>query len=181
MYKLLILVFTILICFGCDDDQFEAKDIPDDLEIDLNQDGIVDFQIIYQKLSASAPVDPDPGPYELIRGKLVSQNGNQILKKEEAASILFLNDINLIQTNLNPPLFWEVNADVNSSIIVGIIQNFDRKTWPEEWNIKNDEIKDSYLVGFKLFSNNNVSSLGFIELSIDNQTGQIEILNIKFI
>lgn len=180
MYKLLTFIFVILICYSCGEDQMETKEIPDNFEIDLNQDGSFDFQITYEKLSASVPVDPDPGPVGIIRGKLESLNNNLILKSEEATSILFLNNIDLVQSEVNSPLFWESNSDGNSRIIVGINQNIDGETWPDEWKISNEEIKESYFVGFKLLDNNS-QNLGFIELSIDNQTGVIEILNIEFI
>ena len=179
MNKLLILVFTTLACFGCGDEPIETFDFPENLEIDLNQDGIFDFQIIYQKLSVHAPIDPDPGPYELVRAKLVSLDSNQILKSEEATSILFLGNINLVKIEVNSPLFWESSTDNNSSIIVAISQNIYEDTWPEEWNINNEEIKDSYLLGFKIV-NGTTPKIGVIEISIDTQSGRIEIVNIDF-
>ncbi|MDF1699394.1 MAG: hypothetical protein P1U56_26310 [Saprospiraceae bacterium] len=179
MNKLFPLVFLLLICFGCGDDPSGSIIIPDSIEIDLNQDGLVDFQITYRKISAVAPVDPDPGPYDIILGEIFSQNNTQLLKNEGENSILFLRDVDLVKNNISPPLFWEENDEENSSLLVSISQDISEKTWPEKWRIQNYEVLDSYLVGFKL--SNDANSLGFFELSIDDETGFVEILRVEFI
>ena len=147
--------------------------------IDIDNDGVVDFEITYKNLSVVSPVDPDPGPHELIVGKLISKNNNQTLNNKTVNSLLFLNDTDLIQTTIVAPLIWEESTDNNSSLLVSISQDIFSKTWAEEWRINNAEIKSSYWIGFKLSDASN--SLGYIEVSIDTQTGIVEILNIEFL
>ncbi len=178
MLRILTLALAILIFYSCDTEQEKAIEIPDNIDLDINNDGIVDYQIVYSQQTEGFPIDPG-GLLEVIRGKIVSLNNNQLLKKE-GESMLFLDDISLIQDAATSPLFWSVNEDAPVNTIVIIREKFDGETWQDEWRIVNDEIKESYFIGFKLIDNN-TSALGYLELSIDQQVGEVELLDVDFL
>jgi len=185
MNRLVAILCVIPFFFGCEKEietstnEPSTIDVPDDFEIDLNQNGIIDLEVIYEQQSVIAPIDPDPGSFEMISAKLLSRNGCQILKNEDEISFLFFNDINKVQDKPKLPLYWEENKDEHQSVFATISQEIFSKIWEEEWIIKTEKVKDSYMIGFKLQESS--ENIGFIELSIDNKTGLIEILNVTFI
>jgi len=178
MKKIIFLLqaLVILVFLGCRKNEPEIIQIPKNIELDLNQDDKVDFRIVYSQQAIEYPIDPSPSS-EVVIGKFVSVEDNQILKREQE-SILFLNEIEQIVDDPITPYFWGSNGDEFSSSIMIIGQTSDGKDWKDEWQILNEEVKDSYLIGFKLLEQNS-NQLGFIEFSIDKQTGQFEIFNIE--
>ncbi len=66
MYKLLTLVFLLLICFGCSDDQLPTERIPENVQLDIDQDGNSDFIVAYTQQTEGDP----GGNYQSMKMKL---------------------------------------------------------------------------------------------------------------
>lgn len=177
MYKLLTLAFVLLICFGCDDDQMGTPDVPENIELDIDQDGNSEFTVTYFKRIEGDPV----GNYQVIRMDLESTDNDQILINENEFPI-FLDDIDLIQTQVNSPLYWEVtNPSPKVSFPIARIRtDYDETTWNDTWSIFSSEEKESYLIGIKLLGNN-TTQLGYIEFSVDSQTGEFILLRTELL
>lgn len=180
MYKLstLILAFIILICLGCNDDQSITIDIPNDVELDLDQDGVSDFVIAY---SLQTEGDPE-GNYQAVRMHIESLNEDQVLKNEDQYHHIFLTETNVIETEVESPFFWE-KTNPSSHIttpIARIRTDYDLKTWNDKWTVFSLEESETYIMGFKLLGGNN-SQIGFIEFSVDTQTGQFNLLKTTFL
>ncbi len=108
---------------------------------------------------------------------LESTDNDQILKHENDKPI-FLDDIDLMQTQVNSPLYWEIttNPSGNSSFPIAMIRTgYDEITWEDTWSIFSLENKETYLIGIKILENN-ATQLGYIEFSIDAQTGEFILL-----
>lgn len=168
MYKLLILFLICLMGLGCNKTQIESIEIPSNLELDLDQNGTSDFVVKYSKQTEGDPV----GNYETVRANLESNDMNQILKNLDESPI-FLDDTDLIQIEANSPLYWETtNPSANIfTPIARIRTDYDGMTWGDAWKIFSQEKKEKYLIGFKLISDNTIQ-IGFIEFSINSQTGE---------
>lgn len=177
MYKLSILFFLILLCLGCNSNRLDSIDIPNDIELDVNGDGNPDFNIIYLKRTEGDPI----GNFEAIRMNLESEGTNQILKSDGEFS-LFLNDLNLIQSDVTSPLYWEVtNPSSNRSTLVAKIQtDYDGVSWNNEWTILSKEEQETYFIGLKIFGDNTFQ-LGFIEFSIDESNGQFNLIQAELL
>lgn len=177
MHKFLILFSLCLIGFGCTKNQSELIEILDDIALDLDQDGNSDFIVAYSQQTEGNPV----GNYEAIRMNLVSKNSNQVLKSEEELPI-FLNEIGSIQTEVAAPLYWEItNPSSNTSTPIATIRtDYDGTTWNEKWSVFSLEKKETYLMGFKLLRDN-TTQVGFIEFSVDTQTGGFILLKIELL
>ena len=68
---------------------------------------------------------------------------------------IFLNEINLIQTEVTSPLYWEVsNPSTNHSFpIASIRTDYNDINWNDNWTIFSKEEKETYLIGFKINKN----------------------------
>ena len=178
MYKLLVVVFTLLVCFGCDEEQPTSIDIPNDVELDLDQDGVSDFVIAYSLQTEGAPV----GNYQAVRMNIESLDENQVLKNEDQYHRIFLKETDVIKTEAESPFFWEItNPSSNiSTPIARIRTDYDETSWNDTWTVFSLEENETYLFGFKLLGDNN-SQIGFIEFSVDTQTGQFNLLKTEFL
>lgn len=177
MYRLLILFSICLIGLSCSKNKLESIEIPENLEIDIDQDGNSEFLVTYLRR-----IEGDPaGNYEAVRMNLESVDNVKILKHDEEPP-LFLNEIDLIQTEVNSPLYWETtNPSSNiSTPLAKIRTDYDGTTWNDEWRILSSEEKETYLIGFKLIRDSMIQ-LGFIEFSIDSQTGKFILLNTELL
>ncbi|MGB0929945.1 MAG: hypothetical protein ACPGVB_04170 [Chitinophagales bacterium] len=177
MHKFLILFSVCLIGFGCTKNQSELIKIPNNLELDIDQDGNADFIVVYSQQTEGDPI----GNYEAIRMNLESTDDNQVLKNEDKFP-MFLNEIGSIQTEVNPPLYWEItNPSSNISTPIATIRtDYDETTWGDEWRVFDLEQKESYLIGFKLLGGN-TAQVGFIEFSVNTQTGEFILLKTEFL
>ena len=178
MYKFLVFAFTMLVCFGCDEDQPTSIDIPNDVELDLDQDGGTDFLIAYSLRTEGDPV----GNYQAVRMNLESLDGDQVLKNEDQYRLIFLKETDVIKTEVESPFFWEItNPSSNiSTPLARIRTDYDETSWNDTWTVFSLEENETYLIGFKLLGNNS-SQIGFIEFSVDTQTGQFNLLKTEFL
>jgi hypothetical protein len=97
----LLLMSITVITLGCDKNL--ADSIPDNIELDISQDGNADFVVSYLLRTEGDPA----GNYQTIIMNLQSTENAQVLKSENAPPV-FLEDIDLIETEVDPPLYWEV-------------------------------------------------------------------------
>lgn len=171
MHKSLVLLAIGLIGFSCNTNQ--SIEIPDNIELDIDKDGHPDFEVSYTLQTEGDPI----GNYQAVRMKLESLNADQILKNLDDFP-LFLDEIELIQDVVTSPLFWEITDPSPSiSFPIAIIRtDYDEKTWNDKWDVFSLIEKDSYLIGIKLLDDNNIQ-LGFIEFTVDGQTGEFIIIN----
>ncbi|MDA7502083.1 hypothetical protein N8482_02300 [Chitinophagales bacterium] len=177
MYKLAPLAFALLICFGCGDDQFDSKDIPEDVLLDIDQDGSADFRVAYSIQTSGDPI----GNYKRVRMNLESIATEQVLV-HDTEQPLFLEDSDLIQTQVNLPLYWETTSpSENVSFPIAMIRTeYDEVTWNDSWSVFSFEEKESYLIGVKLVESS-TSRLGFLQFSVDTQTGEFILLKAELL
>ncbi len=176
MHKFILLLSICLIGFGCTKNQSELIEIPDNLELDMDQDGTPDFIVAYVQQTEGDPI----GNYEAIRMNLESMDNNQVLKSEDRFPI-FLSETAAIQREAKLPFYWEVTNPSSriSTPIASIRTDYDGTTWNEEWSVFDLEQKETYLIGFKL--SGATIQVGFIEFSVDAQTGEFILLKTEFL
>lgn len=139
--------------------------IPSDFEIDLNEDGTMDFEIIY-----------NVGDFEsqffssFYSGRIRPIGDNQILRKK-SHPILFNLEQSTIQPNVQEPLEWD-----DSSFSIVSINNCGYEKWEIIWNIWTMDEQPTYLLGLKIL-NNNLNETGWIEIEVNDIDGTINILD----
>ena len=145
-----------------------APIIPENFEIDLNDDGTMDFEIIYEIGDFDSPTASS-----FYSGRIEPLDDNQILRKK-SYPILFNLEQADIQSNVQEPLEWD-DSSFSSFAIVSI--NYCRnEKWEVIWNIWTKDEQPKYLIGLKLL-NNNLNETGWIEIEVDNLDGTINILD----
>jgi len=166
----LLIISTFLFC-SCSDFTDEQPPLPEDVEIDLDDDGTVDYVIDF------AFVDIDPGPGSDIGffgmgGRINPRNLNQILRKTEDRN-LFLRNLEDIKDTVEEPLRWSVSGF--SRQIMSLNTNMEGQ-WPNKWELNTDESHSTYFIGLKLI-NNNSTQIGWVELDINRSNGIVEIID----
>ncbi|NNE15668.1 MAG: hypothetical protein HKN51_11865, partial [Saprospiraceae bacterium] len=149
MHKIFILITVSLVGFGCNPNLIERLRHPSNIELDLDQDGIIDFDIVYSRYTSGDPI----GNYEQIEMRFESRNMNQILRNEDTGFPLFLNDVSLIMHDVTAPYYWAASNRA-SNISIGLARirtEYDSIEWDKNWGIYSLEEKDTYKIGFKLF------------------------------
>lgn len=178
MHKTLVLLVLCLVSCACTQDQLEFPRTPANVELDIDLDGSPDFFVNYSRRVEGDPI----GNYEVIRMSLESRlDDNKILKKESELPV-FLNDVDLIATDATLPLYWEETNPATNVItrIASIRTDYDGVSWNEEWRVLSSEQKEAYLIGFKLMRED-TSRIGFIEFTVDPQTGDFLLLRTEFL
>lgn len=165
----LILAFFLMICTSCSKSELsdEVPCIPDPISIDLNDDGIVDYRI---EFNFGFVFEPESSM--AIIGSMIPSMDNEILHNRDTGN-LFLRDLDSITIIVEEPLFW--NDGGVEEKIVSISNNSDG-LWPSEWLVNTEEVHETYFVGLRLVTNNLIQ-LGWIELDINTDTGEIEIVD----
>ncbi len=116
MYKFLILMAICFLFQSCS--KTNTPTIPNDIELDIDNDGSIDFMVNY----VQAPFGDPVGNYDAISMFLVSMDNNEVLKKEDER-IVFLHDIQTIQSSVELPLYWELtNPTENISFTIARIR-----------------------------------------------------------
>ena len=143
----------------------ERPDEPESFELDLNDDGVSDYEISYglsdiESATASA----------IIAGRLIPLGSNELLKINSSAT-LFLRDIAAIQNSVDTPLSWS-----DSSKFLVFIELLNEGVWTKNWRPYSQDEHLSYFVGLKIL-NDNLNLIGWIELDINNSDGTIEIID----
>ena len=164
----LFFLFIIFLLNSCQKDENELPDIPENIFIDMNNDSIDDFQIIYNNVIINSPTATE--------GIFCSFN---ILGENEKLSkvgepFLFLNNTADITDEVITPLNWN-SID---AVLATFENHLDKR--PKKWDLITNDSKEAYFIGIKL---NNITSseIGWIELEFDNKSGKINILEKKII
>lgn len=160
--------FILILLNSCQKNENELPDTPDNQIIDMNNDGIDDFQIIYNYAIIHSTTST-----EGIICKFEILGENEKLSKT-GEPFLFLNNTSEITHDVITPLNWN-SIDAH----LATFENHFGE-WPENWDLATNEIKESYLIGIKL-NNNTSSEVGWIEFEIDNKSGKINILEMEII
>lgn len=145
----------------------EAPVTPDAIEIDIDEDGVMDYGIKYASVQVEGPTVSGG-----IVGVLESYGENEILN-ERQGNDLFLRDLDEIKQNVSEPLFWSSTSNVS---LVSIYNHSPTNQWRTKWEIEGDMSHSSYFIGLKMM-NDTISQLGWIELEMDTSNGNISIIN----
>ncbi|MEZ4980332.1 MAG: hypothetical protein R2769_01855 [Saprospiraceae bacterium] len=176
----LILLMALIFFSACkkenDEIPFRSKpELPEDIPIDVDNDGEVDFTFDYYE-----NIYPDPVTPYLMVGSMKTSNGNGILFKN-GFSTLFLEDLSEVKINVTDPFSWGESRGSFSVSLIEIESFKDRSKWPLEWNVLSDTQKSSYLLGVKIKKTDDSEVLGFIEFSVDKHSGEATILKAELL
>lgn len=161
--KFLLFGFIIFLLNSCQKDESELPDMPDNQSIDMNNDGIDDFQIVYNYAIIHSTTST-----EGIICKFEILGENEILSKT-GEPFLFLNNISEITVDVIAPLNWN-----SKNAHLATFENHFGE-WPEKWDVASDDIKETFFIGVKL-NNSTSSEIGWIEFVLDNKSGKIIIV-----
>jgi len=167
--KTLIIASILIVLSSCHKNENGIPNIPESQLIDMDNDGNVDFSIVYY----SALIHSSTSSEGIIcRFETVGEN--EILSKD-GESLLFLNDTNEVKVGVNDPLKWK-----SDKVDLAYLTNHFEDGWPEKWDLATNDIKDSYFIGVKLNKANSVDK-GWIEIEIDENSGSVNILEKKIL
>lgn len=164
--EILIFLCAILCISSCQIEENPKPNVPKSLTIDVDKNGVDDFQIRY----FDDAIIYSPTASEAILCNFEILGNNEILNKTEAP-FLFLKDITEIKKDVSDPFYWQKN---NAQI--ASLENHYKNGWGSTWKIASNGVQDQYLIGIKL---NNIaeSKIGWIKITIDNKTGQAKIID----
>jgi len=170
MKYILSLTCTLLIlASACNKFTDEMPSRPEEVEIDINEDDVIDFVIGYRFVDIN-PLE-NTGNFGIV-GRIDPSNTNQVLTKREE-SHLFLREINDIKDSVEEPLKW---STMGFSKVLVSITNTANGEWPTKWAISSNSTHSTYFIGLKINSENN-TELGWIELEINTSDGSVTIIN----
>ena len=170
-YTIAFIGIIILVFTGCSkDESVNAPTLMDSMEIDIDEDGITDFNLEYSYVDIE-PLTNSDGTFG-INGALKPNGLNEILRKVGARS-LFLRNIDDIKENVVEPLAWK---NTFSRTIVSIATINDEGDWPNKWEISSDTNHSTYFLGLKLVSDIE-TKLGWFEIEINTSSGSVSIVD----
>ncbi|MDG1331605.1 MAG: hypothetical protein P8P74_04700 [Crocinitomicaceae bacterium] len=139
-------------------------EIPSNYELDINQDGIVDFAREYSQLSTY----DDPVSGSSVIGSFTPRENVSFLY-EPNVGYLFLAANDTIHDASTSSLSWyEYPADLISK------DWSDEAGWDATWSVNSD--MNEYYLAFKL-QNGTTDELGWLKLAINQTTGEITIID----
>ena len=158
--SILILFLSIV---SCSSGEFSSDPpvLNEAVDVDIDQDGLIDYRITYVQ-----PFSRLCNHYLLT---LVPGAGNEVLSKKEEGS-LFLRDLNMIEYDLEEPLYWNGDVFVHNFLRIKELE----EGWPNEWEILSDSLYDSYFIGLK-FDSSEEGLLGWIEVDTDEVGGTVNV------
>lgn len=170
-YLLTLIVISIVVFSACSKDKPNIDPtLQDSIEIDIDDDGIVDYNIKYYYVDID-PITITGGNFGLAG--TISPNGlNEILRKKGSRS-LFLRNIEDINEDVAAPLAWK-NSFSRTLVSISTINN--EGDWPQKWDIHSDTDHSSYFIGLKLVSDNKIQ-LAWVEIEINTLTGSVSIID----
>lgn len=172
------LTLAFIFLSSCADPQIETENIfinmpaiPSNLYIDMDEDGLSDYKISYalQELETKSPRFS-------INAVLEALDGHDILLKPKN-DVPLLTDESLILPDIES-LYFYLTLDQNWNKIrdILLVQIQDgNSVWGPQWTVNTQEIFETYFIGVRL--NEDEYKTGWIELSIDINTGIIQLVN----
>jgi len=186
-YKFVIIIIVVGFLMSCSDDYTDLM-IPDEICIDVNDDGTDDLKIQYNRINIDdLPFEGDRDTFTFDRSVICN-----ILPIDENESLLFQEpdgwkypqltsgDTIFSTYPLNPlgNNFWGGKRSGNLMIInrLNEIEN-----WEEDWSYwKNQFDTNSPYIGFRINSNNE-HELCWIKLNLSISSGEVQIFEKKCI
>ena len=168
IYKKVILLLVIVGIAGCGSGEFTSgpPSIPPTLDVDVDEDGIVDFAVEYGGGYILSPTST-----EGIFCNVLPKGENLVLHKKDAKN-LFLRNIDDVKDIVQDPLFWNNQGWTET---IASIQNNSDGLWPDKWEINSDNENESYFLGLKLI-NDSSTHVGWIEFKVNKKSGAISII-----
>ena len=158
------LAFLLISCFGKDP---RVPDGFDKTEIDVNDDGIIDYEIKYRNHLIISPLTNQG-----VTGFFKPKENNFVLDHRESRN-LFLMSLDEVEVNVSEPLFW--NNETYFGDLVWVHKGRDGE-WPNIWTLSTDINRDSYWLGLK-FQTDQGTALGYVELTINSDNGEIIVID----
>ena len=178
--KYSILFLITLFCFACSGEE-DKPNIPDNFEIDVNEDGEVDFEIKFREVDLEFTFkedDPDSRVYDRgIFCTLESKNENSVYSEVQGPSLFTLpklmEDDTIVITSLSP-FVWDNTFAKNISEIKRFT---DSKEWQQIWSIiAGDMSTTNQYLALRIESDGS-STLCWIELEISLMDGSVNVIN----
>jgi len=171
--KYLTTIVSIAIITSCTNSELPDDPIPsvhDPIELDVDEDGIDDFTILYGEYDIEPLIATDR---TFGIGAMLRPYGKNEVLVNTTERTLFLRNLNEIAEVLEDPLSWRSSF---SNIIVFIKTINAEHEWPKKWDISTDHEHTSYFIGLKLVTDNLIQ-LGWIEIEVDANSGSISLIN----
>jgi|GEM_PF-1878207 len=146
--------------------------LPDDLELDVNNDGLVDYTIEYNYTDIEPFPNTNIGNFGIF-GMINPNDQNQVLTKKQEGN-LFLRDVNDISEFVNEPLVW---SKVGFSKVILELYTDQNGKWYSNWGVNSDKTYDSYFLGLKFYNSIGAMELGWVEFEVNVRTGEVGILD----
>ena len=164
----LLIGLSILIFSSCSKSEFtsDKPTIPDSIEIDIDENGVVDYSIKYSQVLVEGPTTS-----EGIVGYFDQYGENEILNERQGRD-LFLRNLEEITQIVSEPIFWSKTSNVS---IVSLYNHSPTNEWRIKWDVNSAIEHSSYFIGLKMISDN-VSQLAWVEFEINTTNGNISIL-----
>lgn len=179
-YLLILIIISIL--YSCEKDNksndlnrvlSEAPEVPKAMNCDLNGDSFNDIKVEYYWFTWDGVNCSGDG----VSGTIKPFNGSSILlKRNEYALFNKLNDT--INVNVSEPYYWE--KYINTNLVAISNSSVNAYLWPDEWKVQSNMSLDSYYLGVKIDKGTS-TQLGWIKIKINKSTGEIEIIDKKFV
>ncbi|MFB6344073.1 hypothetical protein ACE1ET_20310 [Saccharicrinis sp. FJH62] len=177
--KYIWIIFTTFIICSCEKDDNSNENLsknppetPEAVSYDLNDDSVNDIKIEYRWFTWDGINSSGDG----ISGLIEPLNESSILLKQNEYTLFNkLNDT--IRINTTEPYYWEKYlAPAFVSISNSSVNDY---LWPSEWKIQSNLNLDSYYLGI-VINNSNNNLIGWIKITINKSTGDVQILDKKF-
>lgn len=171
MKILSVIMLVIIFLTGCKKDQQEftseiRPDVPQNVEIDMDDDGISDFEIVYIGFEIFST-----NTSEKISGTLVPLRDNKVLRRSDNP-FLFLEDLSSIKTVVEQPLQWVGPSSLNQIICIQDNEDF---LWPEKWSVNSSDDEDIFHIGLKLVDGP-LQRLAWIRILVDKFSGDVFVI-----
>lgn len=173
LQKIFSLLTISILFFSCQKDVNATEDliVPETSGIDVNDDGAPEFEVDYSIFVWDGVSGSGSGSSGSILPIDISKSS---LLLSQDHSNLFLEQGDTIRTTLGNDLRWGIRQFFTSISDI----NSNGAFFPEEWDvICNSEFGCSY-IGFKVQQDDQGEEIGFMEIIVNRQTGELIIENI---
>ena len=159
--KTIFITALVLGFFSCQKVKLDELVIPDDMQIDVNQDGEMDFEIYYQQIQ-TYDIPVSQAETTCFIRPLYSNNFQ--MPSQYNSKFFTVGDTIKISD------FWNDNP-----FSIGSIE-YQRPSWDKEWD-PNSVIGDNNVI--PVYLNSTTTQIGWIEYSFDLSNGEFELVNSK--
>lgn len=169
IFRNFLFIALLYFFFACSKDNSGSPFIPLDIRLDVNNDGINDLLFEFGKSQVNSAMAS-----EALFCTMQSLEGTSFLVHQTEPP-LFLNSTELIIKEVEEPLYW-----VPSPVLVSSREKNLDCEWNDQWRTYSRETRETYFIAFHL-NVENQNPIGWIEFSIDQMSGEINIIDIQFV